>query len=363
MLAGCAAFAVASDKDFKPEDLFDPTAASGALDMAETPWWIEVLKFAGVELSNDVIKSNFEQQFNAITAGMADTLKGKQYGELLRVQLFSDEFGTTVVPDGQLIVPVGVGYEPMDALAEEYRVPQLHSPVPKGLDNQSYYLWVKESGGKLKAGFVPRAFREVLEKKASAEAQRRDLLANWEQSLPEGGGITVYVRSAYWVDVADKYSKLLQVKSEQNQFAALQARFNAAEAQFNEKYVKFQETLQEMSRVAKYNRTLDDISGFLGIMSAGIQVGSAISSAADKNGNNTIRTDAKPETSIQNSVEYSRSRIDYLNQTVDTYKVKLNTDAQTVRDINNRMETLFKDNGVSIPKANDPLPIDIGPKN
>lgn len=355
LLAACLCQAQAQADEFRAEDLYDPTVASGAMDLAETPWWVELMKAAGVKTVDDLMREQFAKQFGKITSALTDGLKGKQYGELLKVQVYADEFGTPVVPGGELVVPVGIGMEPIDALAEQYRVPQLKNQPPSGLSNQSYYVWIKESGGKLKAGMIPRAFRQSLESKAFSEARRRDLLANWERSLPDGG-IDVFGRSAYWSDVATNYSKYLTDAAEKRSFEDLQKQFEKAEAKFNESYGAYQNTLREIARVARYNQTLEGIQTTIGLISSGIQLGSVVSSKPNEQGDTKVRTDAKAAPSVASSIEYTKTRADYLKGTVDTWRLRVNGDAESIRKLNQLLNGVFEKNGVAIPKADDQLP-------
>ena len=81
----------------------------------------------------------------------------------------------------------------------------------------------------------------------------------------------------------------------------------------------------------------------------------------DKIGSTKIKTDATARPTIQDSIEYTKVKANYLKGTVDSFKIKINGDAGILRDLNNRMEKLFIDNGLALPKAKEPLPIGLKP--
>ena len=81
-----------------------------------------------------------------MTATIDNTVAGGSKGYLIKVEMYSDEFGTPVIPEGQLVFPIGTGSEPVDALTEFIRVPRIQKPPPSGLRNDSYYLWITKDG-------------------------------------------------------------------------------------------------------------------------------------------------------------------------------------------------------------------------
>jgi hypothetical protein len=205
---------------------FDPPEPSAAFDLKDLPLGIALFQMSALKLTDASLEGKFNSELATLTSEIKSAIEGKSLGYLAKVELYSDEFGTPIVPSGQIIFPIGVGTEPADSLAEFIRRPRLEGPTPNGVKNESYYLWIKAKDGKLIASGIPREFRERLELTARGEATRRNLLGEWERSSPSG--IKSVQRAEYWTEVSAKYRKYVSSKQKQAKIDSMIGQFNRA---------------------------------------------------------------------------------------------------------------------------------------
>jgi hypothetical protein len=334
----------------KPDDLFDPGSSSGALDLAKTPLWLTLLQAAGLEIRDSALQKQFGKELNNLKSQAETAIDDKDLGYLLKVELFTDEFGTVVVPAGQLVFPIGVGTEPTDSLAEFIRVPRLEGTPPAGMRNMSYYIWLKKRNGSLSGGMISREVRGVLEQRARDEARRRNLLGQWENALPKGG-IRELQRDQYWSEVADKYSKFLAKEESRKRVEDLRQQFNAAEAKFNESYKQFQETAESLARKQQFIGALQTMGLITSIVGNAIKLGSMTSSTSPVNGS------GQPDLPYKATLEYTKSREDALTGYHEEQRLRLEIQGQQLQQLDTNLRDLFKNEGVKIPKAEETLSI------
>jgi hypothetical protein len=331
-------------------DTFDSIEPSKVLDLKELPLGITILQISALQLTDGKVKKQFNDELGKMTSEIKAAVGGKKLGFLLKVELYSDEHGTPVVPSGQLIFPIGAGTEPADSLAEFTRRPRLEGNKPAGFNNDSYYLWVKANGDKLEASAIPREFRERLEKLARDEAERRNLLGEWERALPPEGFKSIQ-RAEYWSDVSAKYSKLLAEKEDRDKVAAIVKQFEEAQAKFNEAYKAYQEAERDMARQQNFSNMLRFASTVVGVLSTADKLGAFKSSGA---GATPVRTDAKPQSNLGATMEYSRKRFNAISGTYEEERIRIKLQSDELGKLDSSLRDLFKRDGIPIPRADEP---------
>jgi hypothetical protein len=354
ILATSAPCSIVAAQDKKP-DLFDPIDPSKAFDLTDLPVGVTLLQMMALELRDRTLGAQFEADLDKLREIMETSIGKNGLGYLLRVQIYSDEFGTPVVPAGQLVFSIGAGTEPADALAEFIRRPGLEADKPKGLRDESYYLWVKRKDGKLVAGAIPREFRENLDETARQEADRRNLLGDWQRALPDGGFKAIQ-RAEYWNEVATKYSHFLQSQEDRDRVEAIRKQFNDAQDKFNEAYKKYLETEAELASQAQFSRALDTISAIGAVLNAADKLGAFQSTTAGP-----VKTDAKPQANLGATIEYSKTRINELTGSYEEQRVRIQLQGDQLQKLDGTLRGIYQKDNIPIPKAQDPLPSIIKP--
>jgi hypothetical protein len=349
LILAVSAVVPSAAQDKKP-DLFDPIDPSTAFDLTDLPVGVTLLQMLALELRDKKLESQFDEDLDKLRGNMEAAIGNKGLGYLLKVEIYADEFGTPVVPAGQLVFSIGVGTEPADSLAEFIRRPGLEAAKPTGLRNESYYLWVKRKDGKLVAGAIPTEFRENLERTARQEADRRNLLGDWQRALPTDG-FKALQRAEYWNEVANKYSQFLTSQEDRNRVEAIKKQFNEAQAKFNEAYKKYLETEAEIARQQQFSKALDTIGAITAVLNAADKLGAFQSSKAGP-----VRTDAKPEANFSATIEYSKTRTNELTGSYEEQKIRIQLQGDQLQKLDGALRGVFDKDGIPIPKAEDPLP-------
>jgi hypothetical protein len=339
------------------EDLFDPPPSDGLADLKEKPLWIEITSALGLKFKDNSLESNFKGQFDALQGQMEGEITGTKNGFLLKVEEYEDESNTPVIPSGQIVSPIGTGTEPIDALAENDRHPQLQNPRPRNVRDESYYIWVKERDGKLTGSIIPREFREKFEENAVEEARRRDMLGEWEKALPPGG-LKSLQRATYWNDVATQYLVRLDSIERQNEIAELTRKYAEAEKNFNDAYTKFQETEKRMSDAAGRMKTLQAVATVTKLIGEGIQLGevactdpSTATPASDK----TPSTAGQPTGNVSATLEYEKETYDSYSGQWSKQRASLTVQGADLQKRNDELRQKYLDGKIKPPNADDQL--------
>lgn len=331
-------------------DLFDPADPSSTLDLTESPAGLTLLQRGALSLRDAQLKSQFDQELGSMIGTVEKTITKGTPGYLIKVEMYSDEFGTPVIPQGQLIFPVGVGTEPIDALAEFIRAPRVEHVLPSGLRNDSYYLWVTKKGmDRYSASVISRDFRRVLEQGAVKEAEHRNLLAIWKEALPANGLVSVK-RAAYWQEIARRYADHLATAEHKRQVAALTQQFEDAQQKFNIAYQAFQETEAELSRRNEFLQALQVASTLAGIVENACRIGSLQSSSGK-----SASAEGTPTVSLDDTNKQWRLKIKMITTEYnDQGRVIKKQEAELItRD--SQLRQLYQGDGVSLPRAQQPL--------
>jgi hypothetical protein len=340
---------LAAEKDLSDlGDLMDPADPAATIDLAETPLGISLLQLAALKLRDQVLKAKFQAQLNDLSGIIERGVAGKGVGFLLKVEMYSDEFGIPSVPEGQLVFPVGEGITPVDALAEFIRTPHI-LPTHKNLRNDSYYLWITKVGNKLNAGVVRPALRATLEKRALNEADRLNLLVDWRSAMP-ATGIESVNRATYWQEVANKYADHLASEEHKKKVRALVQEFDEAQQKFNVAYHAYQEVDAELRSQNILSNALGVASTLIGVVDAACKI-QMLQSDSGK----SVTSQGVPEVTIIEATQETQRTINGITvqRRTELRIIKLGEGDLTKRDAEIRQ--IFKDDSVPIPSAETPL--------
>jgi hypothetical protein len=260
----------------------------------------------------------------------------------------TDEFGTPDIPEGHLLSAIGPGISPVDSLAEYIRAPMvLASQHSGGLNNESFYIWIKRKNGKLVGAMIPKYLRERFDGLARDEAARRDLPAEWFRALPKGA--QSLQRSGYWRQVAGNHLAQLASDEHRREEKVLEQKFELAEKEFNRTYEQYQRIAAELDRQQQMSRTLQIISTLLGVMHAGLRA-EQISSAFD----NKVAADAgTPEEDLPERIKLTQKRITATEGVYKQQRITIDMQAKDLQTMDQMLREIFKNDNVPIPKADE----------
>jgi len=196
----------------------------------------------------------------------------KQIGErpvgyLARVNLGVDSEGNTILLPGELMTGIGFGVEPLDALAEAHRTPQLQQGGVT-VRKISYYVWYNRSPDGVYTSTLSDELSRALDEQAVVEAHRRHLLG---EAFRKGGpnGVEQARAAEYWREFATRQTQVSERAESYGRLAELNARMMAAQDAFNSAYENYQTINREMANNAAEMQTLGKIGAVLNLLGSG----------------------------------------------------------------------------------------------
>lgn len=330
-----------------PTSSLDPTSA---LDLVDSPLAITVLQFGGLKFRDHFIESTFTRQLGDMAGRIEGAIAGKnKLGYLLKVNIYSDEFGTLVIPGGQLLFPIGVGTEPLDALAEFTRTPVVMHGESSGFDNRSYYVWITKKGPKYSVDAIRQESRSAFEKRAREEAHRRDLLAIYSTALP-ADAVQSVKRAAYWQEVVRTYADHLKSEANREEVQALSQQFVNAQRTFNAAYRAFQETEAELAKQKRDSQVLLIASTVAQMVENACHAKSLVSSTGAPVSSQAAPTVSLKDAYVQLSIKTRETALEYKRQ---QRIIELQESGLERR--NRQLRQIFQQDGVPIPRAEEPM--------
>lgn len=115
---------------------------SPIFDLALVPLWRELLNAAGLNVADVALREQFRQSIDDLVEKIGSAIGDYQAGYLVRVNIWVDPDGEPIIPASELITPIGLGIEPIDALAAFFSTPEssIVAPAPHGED-RSFFFW------------------------------------------------------------------------------------------------------------------------------------------------------------------------------------------------------------------------------
>ena len=195
------------------------------------PLWLQLLQQLSLQAQSSALQVKIEREMDALGDRIRADLGDLKAGYLIRLNMYADEHGQVVVPGGQIVLPVGIGTEQIDALAELLRLPGIQAERPN-LRNFSSYLWLFKKDGQLKGRSIPADFRDNFEADARAEALARSQLAEWVRIVPDSMWGRIQ-RAEYWSRMLQQREHLIEAEAWREQIKALTAEMSNLEKQVN----------------------------------------------------------------------------------------------------------------------------------
>lgn len=331
--------------------VLDFSQGSEAIDLVDLPLGAEILRRASLHFRDEALNKQFEKEMDGFGALVDSSVKGGRVGYLMKVELYVDELGTPSIPSGQLVLPVGLGREPIDAYAEFLNRDVIRGPEGKGIDESSF-IWIRRGDKGLKAvSLDKRKYRSFLAAGA-AEAQRRKLIGD-----PLGQDADGYLkirRAAVWADLAKERADDITDQAKKAEIQTLTTLMKDAENRFNDAYQGYQITLRDAARKAEHLKLLDNIATALDVIKTGIQIG-ALYSSADKAAN----ANGEPSSAREKEIENNQERIDQLREQLIDDVPRVNSLGQNLKSIEVEVKTLYEQGGVPLPYINPLLNSDV----
>jgi hypothetical protein len=336
------------------KDLFDPADTESAIDLAEIPLGVDVLRRAGLILQDEAVKKQFRDEFQSLQRTIEQSVSDTNLGCLLKIRIYVSPDGAVAVPGGLLIDFEETGKTPIDALAR-FRVNgsiTIRESIDPPFENQSYYVWIKKEKGVLKAGIIPRGARDAFERAANEEFERRRNMAQVYEAM-ESSGIGTVAKDKYWSELAQNSLVKLHDDEQRRKVNSLVKDFAVAQHRFNEAYEQFLQKEQELREQQQSLQTLQTILRLSGLVSNAIRLGELTSSDNSNASVSAPASDGRDATKVM--LEYHEKRIDLLTGDIHEWGEKFEFRGATLQQVNDQLVKTFQNNGIKIPDSDQKL--------
>jgi len=339
-----AVLALFGQSNSRAEDLFVTPNGESAVDIADVPLELAILRSAGLTLRDRLLEAQFKREIGALSTNLTRAIAGKRSGYLFKVVMYLDENDVPVIPEGQLLLPIGEGSEPIDALAEYLRTRSLTASTSDKLQNHTYYVWFKNKGQRVVGEILGPELRGSLEKSADEERRRRSELTIAFRTQPDG--IKAIQRAAYWNDAAKNHSALLSTRERQERVSRLARQFEVAQTSFNAAYAVYQQVEKELARQQQLTEILGVITSATGILRSAIHIGALTTS--DEN-QCRVSAAGAPDGDINARIELSRLRRNELTGEASSLKLRIDGQFKDIQTLSETLTDIFTNEKVPLP--------------
>jgi hypothetical protein len=282
------------------------------------------------------LERQIDAEFDQLAKTIRDSLSNPNDGFLIEVQLYTNASEIPEIPGGQLLLPIGIGREPVLALAELLSHKPIMTSPPNGLKDSSYYLWVqKDSQNALVARTVPPEFVPKLRREASGEA-RRMMLSRSDQ-LIQGEAPRVVDRATYWDQIASTGLQRVQSDAQRARIIDLTERFKRAEDEFNQSYADYVRISQKLAQEQVLFNALEGISALAGLIETGVEAKTL--SSADK----SPQLASTAPSNVDTLIRYSKTVIDSLGNSKRESITIVHQKGAEVERLDSNLSDAYKD--------------------
>lgn len=343
----------------KAFDLLDWTSLTDV--KVRTSLGLAILEGLPVALQKYMKTVIIKREIEALAPLIKTAVEGRRVGYLIRVNLYAQDSGVIFSPAGSVISAVGIGLEPIDALAEAYRAPSIQNNKPNGLRDESHYIWFNERkaiDGRLHliATNIPSVVARDFEKRAWEEAQVRDLVqASYITPAPE---LLKRVQQAtFWSDVLTQRIAAVNDLRQREEITALNDRFSRAQDRFNNAYEGYQKIEREMAAHAREIAVIDKIDAVLSLLKKGAE---EYAERSTRNTSASTAASSKTPPPINNGTislwRHEREKI--VENVKQTIIIEVRESALKMRSAQDQLRVGWSKTGVPIP-AEPVLQIDL----
>jgi hypothetical protein len=330
--------------------------ASPIQSLANTPLITTILSAVGLEFRDRGLDAKAGEEFRRLQDSIADAVQNEAIGFLLQVSVLVDTegAGAVVIPGGQLLLPIGVGIEPLDALTQymattPYRV---DGSRPGFYQDNTFYYWIGKRNGQLMGRPILREYCPHLQKAALDEWDRRKLLGAWERAWPNEKFRTLQ-RAEYWAEVERDRAAALRSESHRREVAELGNKMREQQAEFNKLYRNYQELERQISRQQEYLATLDKIATIASIIDNGIKAGQIFCSGTDVP---AAGGEIGGSTKAHDLIEITERRIQEDGTTRTIIERHLRIRSEDIRGTDKSLGNAYGNDAVEIPPRDMDLP-------
>lgn len=248
------------------------------LDKKNIGFATDILNILSLELRDQLITEQFNEEFIKIHQDILDSIQNPFTGYLLEIVVYVDSEGFLKFPQGRIINPIGIGYEPLDAMSNYLNTDRMvpGGLPPKNLKSNSSFLWITKSEGKISAKSIDKLFYNDFMKMANDEAKKRKLMGQWI-SMNSAKDLKEIKVAEFWIEQEKQKLALFEDEMVKQKVQKLTNEMKELQNKTNELYKEYQVTQEEIVKNQKLLNTLHTISTVAGIVKTGIEMNKALS--------------------------------------------------------------------------------------
>jgi hypothetical protein len=332
-----SSFCVADDRVILPDLEIEGPLPVFDLD-EKMPLSASLAQYAAIKIRDFALSTQIDQQSKKIYDLIRGELKNPRSGYLIKVNVYVDEFGIPYVPGNQLLLPIGVGATPLDALASDYATDTITGPAPpSSLRDSGAYIWLTRDGDKLRGAALMSEGNPAFQAAAKAEADRRKELAAWNKT--DSAHTDSIQRATFWTDY-QKRNKALVVNAERaKQISDTTRAFENLQKQTNETLQKFDEVATKYADAADRVKQFQAFRTVNTLFAQGIETGEALSKDKD------LHSDGVSD-NLKTVEEKRTATRDYYLQSGKVLHVQLEHEVSQMQEYDTLLIKLYGDEGL-----------------
>lgn len=273
-----------------------------------------------------------EMQMDRFANEIADHVATGRVGFLIRMNLVQDDAGTR--PAADAFTMIGRGIEPIDALAEFYRAPQIQTTSA----TTARYFWCYRRGEDMALSCLNEVGGPI-EKLASVEARRRNLVASIV-AIDPATSIQRIQRAEFWQQVASERLRLVQNRARAERIVQLNRHFEETQNRMNEAYRAYQIAAAAIAEQNSELAFLGKISTVLSVIQSGMNAYNLVSSEISSG--------------APDSAEWRQHQIQVLENASKDYSKSFEDFQGRLRQLETEMQNLYRIENIPVPDSSFP---------
>ena len=277
---------------------------------------------AGLALDR-LLRAAVEAKLGDVLPLVADRITPGRTGYLLRINLVREPTGR-LYPAPNLITAIGLGVEPLEALAEFRLLSSIGPPPPPGV-KEYHYRWCTRSGDELRASCVSVELGSHLEARAEFEALRRRTLGGTSAER-QAEELRRLDRGREFMAQWGRRQAQIRTEHERARLDALVRSFTASEQRFDTAYAQYQRAERKAAEHAREAAFLSALSGVLGAANFALQRHRQLRGQADGSPEEQARWNTHREGVMRRASETARADMGAAWPTVERLDARLRSE-------------------------------------
>jgi hypothetical protein len=323
----------------------DVIEGSLPIDLANTTPGVSLLRAFALFLRDAALQRQINTEVAALVKVIANSLASGNAGYLLRVNVYTSEFGNVEIPGGQLLSLVGAGADPVDAMANYLGSDRVESSPPTGRIDSSSFVWVTRSNGQLVGRTIPREFRGKLIESGRQQLNTRRLQEAYRNSFTVDTD-KVFRAAGYWTQLESNKASSVRDETRRAEIHKLTARMRELEDSARAIQAKYDATEREMASYAQRRDALRAAQTITSLVGKAVSTGdlrTAGDGTVSNQGGSVPVRDEKVE------IEFTETMIRKTSSDLVIINRSLKVSRKDIESTDQSLSSKYKEEGIKLP--------------